>query len=72
MSPRCFTVWFLTLIGSFALNGGALAEDAPVSGVFKGNGKEAKLAFVSARKGDKLSDNQADFYREGSLQGQAR
>jgi hypothetical protein len=56
MSSRSVAVLFLALIGSFALNGRALADDAPVSGVFKGNGKEAKLAFVSARKGDKLSD----------------
>jgi hypothetical protein len=28
------------------------AADAPVSGKFTGNGKDAKLAFASARKGD--------------------
>jgi hypothetical protein len=56
MSSRSVAVLFLALIGSYALNRPVLAEDAPVSGVFRGNGKEAKLAFVSARKGDKLSD----------------
>jgi hypothetical protein len=34
----------------------ALAEDAPVSGVFKGNGKEAKLAYITAVKGDSFMD----------------
>ena len=28
-------------------------DDAPISGVFKGNGKEAKLAYLSAKHGDK-------------------
>jgi hypothetical protein len=32
------------------------AEEKPVSGLFKGNGKEAKLAFVSARKGEPFAD----------------
>jgi hypothetical protein len=32
------------------------ADDNSVSGVFKGNGKEAKLAFVSARKGEPFAD----------------
>src|SRR5262249_5241518 len=31
-------------------------DDSPVSGLFKGNGKEAKLAHVSARQGDLLGD----------------
>jgi hypothetical protein len=56
MSLRFLTIMFLAIIGSSALNGAARADDAAVSGVFKGNGKDAKLAFVSARKGDKLSD----------------
>src|SRR5260221_14004171 len=34
----------------------AVAEDAPVSGTFKGNGKEAKLAFVTALKGEPYLD----------------
>jgi len=34
----------------------ALAEDGPVSGVFKGNGKEAKLAYITAIKGDSFMD----------------
>jgi hypothetical protein len=34
----------------------ALAEDAPVSGVFKGNGKEAKLAYITAIKGEPFND----------------
>jgi hypothetical protein len=32
------------------------ADDRPVSGVFKGNGKEAKLAYVSTRKGEPFAD----------------
>jgi len=32
------------------------ADDAPVTGVFKGNGKEAKLAYVSTFKGEPLGD----------------
>jgi hypothetical protein len=32
------------------------ADDASVSGVFKGNGKEAKLAYVSTRKGEPFAD----------------
>jgi hypothetical protein len=34
----------------------AAAEDPPVSGVFKGNGQEAKLAYVSTAKGEPLAD----------------
>src|SRR5262245_29446560 len=37
----------LTAAGSLSA-----ADDASVSGVFKGNGKEAKLAHVAARKGE--------------------
>ena len=33
----------------------AAAEDAPVSGIFKGNGQEAKLAYVSTVKGEPLA-----------------
>ena len=32
------------------------AADPPVSGTFKGDGKDAKLAFVSAHKGEPLAD----------------
>jgi hypothetical protein len=32
------------------------AGDEPVSGVFKGNGKDAKLAYVSTRKGEPFAD----------------
>ena len=32
------------------------ADDTSVSGVYKGNGKEAKLAFVSARKGEPFAN----------------
>jgi hypothetical protein len=34
----------------------ALAADPPVSGKFTGNGKEAKLAFVTAHKGEPYLD----------------
>src|SRR5262245_26080017 len=34
----------------------ARAEDTPVSGIFKGNGKEAKLAYITATKGEPYSD----------------
>jgi hypothetical protein len=34
----------------------AAAADPPVSGKFTGDGKEAKLAFVSAHKGEPLAD----------------
>jgi hypothetical protein len=33
-----------------------LAADPPVSGTFTGDGKEAKLMYVSAHKGEPLSD----------------
>lgn len=32
------------------------ADEAPVSGVFKGDGKDAKLAFISTMKGEPLGD----------------
>ena len=35
---------------------GRVAADPPVSGKFKGNGKEAKLAFASAHKGEPFAD----------------
>jgi hypothetical protein len=34
----------------------AAGDQAPVSGLFKGNGKEAKLVYVSALKGEPLAD----------------
>src|SRR5262249_1988777 len=42
----------------FSCGAGSLsaADDEPVSGVFKGNGKEAKLAYVSTRKGEPFAD----------------
>lgn len=39
---------FVVLISSQV----TLADDSPVSGVFKGNGKEAKLAYITALKGE--------------------
>ena len=45
------SVWTL-----FAIVGPVLAADPPVSGTFTGDGKEAKLMFVSAHKGEPLSD----------------
>lgn len=52
MSPRVFAcVLFLAAFGS-----PTRAADPPVSGTFTGDGKEARLAFVSAHKGEPLSD----------------
>ena len=46
-----------SLPASTAKNGGPAANVKPtVSGVFKGNGKEAKLAYVSARWGEPFND----------------
>jgi hypothetical protein len=47
------SAWALFVV---ALAGPASAADPPVSGKFSGNGKEAKLAFVSAHKGEPLAD----------------
>jgi hypothetical protein len=45
--------FLLAVTGVIAITGSlAAADDPPVSGVFKGNGKEAKLAYVSASKGE--------------------
>ena len=44
-------VLFLAAFGSLTR-----AADPPVSGTFTGDGKEAKLMFVSAHKGEPLSD----------------
>jgi hypothetical protein len=47
----------LAALCAFAFAGEVWAADNDsVSGVFKGNGKEAKLAFVSARKGEPFAD----------------
>src|SRR5262252_7939256 len=47
----------LALVGFLAIvRPVAAGEDSPVSGVFKGNGKEAKLAYVSTRKGEPFAD----------------
>ncbi len=50
----------LAAVGIFAALGEsrpvAAADDPPVSGVFKGNGQEAKLAYVSTVKGGPLAD----------------
>jgi hypothetical protein len=46
-----------TLVAALLLIAGPLvAADPPVSGKFTGNGKEAKLAFVTAIKGEPLAD----------------
>jgi hypothetical protein len=56
MSRLCIA--FVLSVFSMLVAAGSLsaAEDAPVSGVFKGNGKEAKLAYVSTRKGEPFAD----------------
>lgn len=56
MSLRSHMPLLLAIICSASFLDTACADDAAVSGIFKGNGKAAKLAFVSARKGHKLSD----------------
>lgn len=50
---RLLVIGIAVLLGSA---GGSLAADPPVSGKFTGNGKEAKLAFVSAHKGELFED----------------
>ena len=48
---------FATVIaGIFVAAGPAAAAEPPVSGKFIGNGKEAKLQFVSAQKGEPYLD----------------
>jgi hypothetical protein len=44
------------LSGILVAVGSAAAADPPVSGKFTGNGKEAKLQFVSAQKGEPYLD----------------
>jgi hypothetical protein len=47
----------LAVFGVLAAAGSLSAgDDEPVSGVFKGNSKEAKLAYVSTRKGEPFAD----------------
>src|SRR5262245_44528581 len=53
MTFRRFSLMMLGLVLAVSC---ARAEDAPVSGVFKGNGKEAKLAYISAAKGEPYMD----------------
>lgn len=49
--------FLLAVTGVFAITGSlAAADDPPVSGIFKGNGQEAKLAYVSAMKGEPFAD----------------
>jgi hypothetical protein len=47
------SIWTLT---AAAFAGPVLAADPPVSGKFTGDGKEAKLAYVTAFKGEPLAD----------------
>lgn len=56
-----FGIGLAVLAVALGLTAGATADDKknekkPVSGLFKGNGQEAKLAFASAHKGEPLSD----------------
>jgi hypothetical protein len=39
-----------------ACNSSAFADENTVSGTFKGNGKEAKLAYITAKKGEPFAD----------------
>jgi hypothetical protein len=39
-----------------ACGSSAFADDNKVSGTFKGNGKEAKLAYITAMKGESFAD----------------
>jgi len=49
--------FLLAVAGVFAVTGAvAAADDSPVSGTFKGNGKEAKLAYVTTSKGEPFAD----------------
>jgi hypothetical protein len=49
--------FLLAATGALAIAGSlAAADDAPVSGVFKANGQEAKLAYLSASKGEPFAD----------------
>ena len=47
----------LAVTGVLAVTGRlAAADDPPVSGVYKANGQEAKLAYVSTSKGEPFAD----------------
>jgi hypothetical protein len=46
----------LVAVALLSIVGLAFAADPPVSGKFTGVGKEAKLAFVTAAKGEPLGD----------------
>jgi hypothetical protein len=50
---RLLSVAFATLL---AHTGVAMAGDPAVAGTFKGNGQDAKLAYVSAQKGEPFAD----------------
>jgi hypothetical protein len=54
-STRACAAFLLTAIAVIAQSGRLSAADE-VSGQFKGDGKDAKLTFVSAHKGDTFSD----------------
>jgi hypothetical protein len=57
MTLRFGITSFLAVLMVLAVAGALpAADDAPLSGVFKGNGKEAKLAYVSTRKGEPFAD----------------
>src|SRR5215813_604308 len=46
----------MAVTGIFAITGSlAAADEQTMSGIFKGNGQEAKLAYVSAVKGEPLA-----------------
>ena len=49
--------FLMAVAGIFAISGSLTAADKDsVSGVFKGNGQDAKLAYVSTSKGESFSD----------------
>jgi hypothetical protein len=57
MTLRFCMASLVTLFSVLAAAGPlSAADDKPVSGVFKGNGKEAKLAYVSTRKGEPFAN----------------
>ena len=47
---------FLPFVFACTLTNACLAADPAISGKFTGNGKDAKLAFVSAQKGEPFAD----------------
>jgi hypothetical protein len=57
MTLRFCMASLLAVFSALAAAGSlSAADDEPVSGVFKGNGKGAKLAYVSTRKGEPFAD----------------